>query len=500
MRKRKLIANAISGLILQFSLIVFNFIFPRLVIIKFGSDVNGLLQSITQFLSYIALLDGGVSAVIRAHLYRSLAENDYVEINRTVNTAKAFYKRIAYTFIVYIIAIVMLLPQAVSNSFNFDYSAILIIIIGASTFSEYYFGISYVVLLEADQRKYVGNLSQCCAVIVNTISSCLLIIYGYSIHITKLVSTIIFLSRPIVITLYCKRRYKIDRAIRDLSVIKKKWSGLGHHIAYFIHTHTDIVVLTLVKGTKLVSIYSVYNMIITAIMSLISTSCGGIEAAFGNMIAKNEEQTLKNSLMIFEFITFMLTTICFTTAYLTIIPFVKLYTKGVSDANYIEPVSSALLILAEAIYCIRIPYQSVVMASGNLYETMKGAFIEVGINIVLSSILVWKYEIAGVAFGTLCAMIYRTMDYCFYISKNIISGSINRFIKKVIENIIVSIFIINIVKRITYMPISSYFSWFSYTIIVFFVSVLITFCANYMFDKNVMLSFISTFKALKRKN
>ena len=42
--------------------------------VAYGSDVNGLVSSITQFLGYIALVEGGVGGVIRAALYKPLAK------------------------------------------------------------------------------------------------------------------------------------------------------------------------------------------------------------------------------------------------------------------------------------------------------------------------------------------------------------------------------------------------------------------------------------------
>ena len=36
---------------------------------NFGSEINGLVSSITQFLSFISLLEGGLGAVVLAELY-----------------------------------------------------------------------------------------------------------------------------------------------------------------------------------------------------------------------------------------------------------------------------------------------------------------------------------------------------------------------------------------------------------------------------------------------
>ena len=76
MRSRKAIANITSSFILQLVITFSGFIIPRYIITVFGSGVNGLVSSITQFLGYIALIEAGIGGVTRASLYSPLAKND----------------------------------------------------------------------------------------------------------------------------------------------------------------------------------------------------------------------------------------------------------------------------------------------------------------------------------------------------------------------------------------------------------------------------------------
>ena len=68
--------NIVTTLILQFVVLISGFIVPKLIIGKFGSNVNGLLSSITQFLAYISLLESGIGPVVKASLYKPIAEKD----------------------------------------------------------------------------------------------------------------------------------------------------------------------------------------------------------------------------------------------------------------------------------------------------------------------------------------------------------------------------------------------------------------------------------------
>ena len=137
MRKKKVVYNAIAGLLLQLVMIVYGFVFPRLVMEVYGSKVNGLLQSISQFLAYISLLDAGVSAVIRAKLYKPLADFDTINIQRIVNAAKSFYIKIALSFLVYVVGVSVFLPITYAKHFDAIFTISLVVIIGLSTFAEY---------------------------------------------------------------------------------------------------------------------------------------------------------------------------------------------------------------------------------------------------------------------------------------------------------------------------------------------------------------------------
>lgn len=475
MRKKKIAINAIAGFTLQAVMIIYGFVFPRLVMYYYGSAVNGTLQSISQFLGYISLLDAGVSAVIRARFYKPLADGNYALVQSIVNTAKLFYRKIGSIFLAYVLVVCIILPVTFQNDFDYLFTAGLVIIIAASTFAEYFFGISYQVLLEADQRKYIIYFIQAIIVFLNTVACIILITNGFSIQFVKIASTLLFIVRPVFVSMYCKKRYCFTDNNKRCEPIDNKWAGMGHHLAYFLHSHTAVVLLTFAKGPMIISVYSVYNMVVTALGQVLTYLTGGIEAAFGNMIAKNEKGNLRRGLELYELLIFSCSVVVFTTAAITILDFVKVYTKGITDVNYIEPVAAMLLIVSSAVYCIRRPYEALVMASGKLKETMRGAFAEAVINITISFALVWKYSITGVAIGALVATIFRTVQYSIFVSCYIIERSKIVFFFKTLVYLILGIAIFYLFRLLPFFTPANYIMWALKAIIVFFSTTICTF-------------------------
>ena len=87
-----------------------------------------------------------------------------------------------------------------------------------------------------------------------------------------------------------------------------------------------------------VSIYAVYNMIANGIRQLIMTLSTGFQAMFGNMLANHESKELNTRFKKYEWTMHTIVVIMFSCVGILIVPFISVYTKGINDANYYQPV------------------------------------------------------------------------------------------------------------------------------------------------------------------
>lgn len=90
MNKRK---NLLSALLYQITHLIYGLVVPRLILGSFGSELNGMVSSITQFLSFISLLEGGLGAVVLAELYTPIEENDDNRIKGILYSCQSFLDR-----------------------------------------------------------------------------------------------------------------------------------------------------------------------------------------------------------------------------------------------------------------------------------------------------------------------------------------------------------------------------------------------------------------------
>ena len=431
MRSKKTAMNSIMALIAQMVSIICGFILPRLILSHFGSSYNGITSSITQFISCVVLLRAGIGSVTRAALYKPLSEHNVQEISGIVNATEQYMKRIAMIFAGALVVFAIVYPYIVSEEFEWFFSFSLVLILGISTFAQNYFGITYQMLIQADQKQYIYSALTIVTTIINTIVASILIELGCSIHIVKLGSAIVFALNPIALNLYVKRKYCIDKNVApNNNAISQRWDAFAQQAAAFVNNNTDVMVLTIFSNMKEVSVYTVYYLVANGLYKVEYTICESIEAAFGNMIAKGEKQVLDENVKLVEFLMYFTAAFLFICGGILIVPFAEIYTKNILDVSYSRPVFGALICINQFLACVRLPYQMLVEASGHFKQTRNGAIFEAVMNIVVSVLLVIKLGLIGVAIGTTCALTFRTMQYAFYSSKHILHRSIKIVFKR----------------------------------------------------------------------
>lgn len=458
-RKKKLILNAGTGMLKQIIVVICGFILPRYIILYYGSEVNGLISSITHFLSFISLLEMGIGPVVQANLYSPLAKRDWEHVSKVVISTERFFRRIASIFLMYVGVLVFVYPTIIAENFDFFFTVSLLVIIAISTAAQYFFGATYQLLLNADQKVYIQTSLQIVTIIINTVFSIVLMKLGAPIHIVKLLTTAIFVLRPIGQAFYVRKHYELNKRIKlQEEPIKQKWNGFAQHLAAVVCSNVDVVLLSCFSTLANVSIYSVYYNVTHGVTTMVMTAATGLESFFGNIIANGEKEVLLKAFERVELLIHLAVSVIFTIAAITIVPFVSVYTLDIADVNYISPVFATILMVAYALQCLRVPYFRIIKAAGHFKETQNGAFIAAILNIVISLLLVKKYALLGVGVGTLVAMTYNTLYFVWYLKDNILKRSIWNFVKYLFTDVLVIILSIMLSRNIT-MENISYLAW-----------------------------------------
>lgn len=498
--KRRLFLSTISALINQVIVGIAGLILPIYIIRAFGSGVNGLLSSITQYLSVVSFMDFGIGAVVQSSLYKPLAEKDINKLSQVMVAAEKFYHKIAIFFLIYVAIMIILFPISVKE-YDWGYIVTLILILAISNFTQYFFGAASSALVLADQRSYIQYSLHSLTVVLNLIASVVLIYYGASIHIVKLATTLTYIIRPICVWLYTKTKYKIDKNVKiEGEPIKQKRNGFLQHLSSVVLDNTDVMVLTALSTLENVSIYSVYYNILKLIKTTFESIVNGLQALMGNLWARREKNKID---MCFDLIEWGIHTIVVYFFFLVgvlIIPFVFVYTKDITDVNYINQPFAIILTVAISFQCIRLPYMIVVKAAGHYRETQMSALLEMVINIIVSILAVYSWGLPGVALGTLLAMVYRSTYLALYTYRVLL----NKTKKKLLFQIVVDVLEIAsmyIITRGINFTVFDYFQWFLSAVYVALLCLIVIASINIVFmRRKICLLFSAITKKGRRYN
>jgi len=452
-------------------------ILPRLILLHFGSDYNGVVGAINQFIGFTSLITAGVGGATLAALFKPLADSDMNKISGIVRATQGFMRRVALIFAGILVLIAALFPLFVADEFDWFFVFTLTIILGSGSFLQYFFGISYAFLITADQRAYITTCVAISAVILNTIVASLLIINGFEIRIVYLASALVFAINPVFIYIYARRRYRLDFTNPpDNSAIRQRWNAFVHQIGELANGTVPILIITVFAGVFEVSVFVVFFMVVNAIMALTSIFAGSsMTSGFGDMLAKGENETLKDGVRIYEFTCNTLAVLLLSCSVVLIIPFVTVYTAGVYDVSYYRPLFALLICIATFFNIARVPYVTIVNIAGRFKETQVPVLIETGLCVILSVVLVQFVGIAGVAMALIISRMFRTVVFAFYVSRHLVIRSFWVFMRRMLVSGLTAVVIVAICHALPLeMTSVSYFAWVLYALPVFAVALCVS--------------------------
>ncbi|SNU06243.1 Membrane protein involved in the export of O-antigen and teichoic acid [Lachnospiraceae bacterium] len=430
MKKKDFFKNIISGFGGQLIVIILGVIIPRVMITSYGSDANGLVSTTTQIFSYLALLEAGIGQSARVALYKPIACNNKEEISSVVLSAESYFRRITYYYGLGVIVLSAIIPFVIKSELSHLTILLVFLLEGMSGVISFYFIQTPTVLLNADGKGYVNNSINLVNKILGYLSKIILAYFGISIVLIQFVFFLITLIKVIFYRLYIRKKYywiENEKGKPDYSILKDKNSYLLTEIAWTIFSSTDMIVLSLFISTKLSSVYSVYNLIYSNINLLLNAVAGSILYVLGQVYHRSikEYEDVHDS-MNTVFIGSI--TILVSVSYILTIPFIKLYTNGVSDVKYVYEQLPLMFAMVQLLSWSRYVNGNLTALGGYAKSTSYISLVEAIVNVVLSIVLVNKFGIVGVLIATVLALPVKVL-WCIYISDKII---LNRSYKKTV--------------------------------------------------------------------
>lgn len=499
-RRKTSIRNTVIALLSEIMVTVVGFLLPKAIIVNYGSSANGLITSLQQFMQYFTLLEAGLSGAAVFALYKPLSVGDNKTVERILYSAKKMYFKIGIIFVMCVLVSSILYPRFIAETgYSNVVVSILFCMIGLNGATQLLFIGKYKVLLNASQNnRYIA--------MINAGSTCL---YSLIIIIASYYKISLVVAVGWGVTAYCiramlfyivtkhlfpKYQYKTEQEIYKF---KNQKEVFIQQILSLLILNSSVLILSFTKTSMSeISVYTVYNMVLTAVFMITNAVNTGVSASFGDLIARKDIVRLKKIYAEYEVLFQGFWTIIFTCVSVLYRPFMYLYTGDIKDQLYVRPSLCILFSILGALWVIRNQQSVIIVAAGKFKEIQTGSIIEAIMTILLSIFGLWFWGLEGLLVGRIISASYRVVDFVLFSSKNVLENEAIYTINKILKSSIVVVFI-NIIIYISseFIVVDSYITWIGEAIIVSILSII----GYYLIDREFRIIICNYVKRKKTK-
>lgn len=223
-------------------ILVLGFILPRLLITSFGSEVNGLLSTVTQIFTYLALLEAGIGNSAVNALYKPLRDKDYNTANEVVNEAKHYFQKVSIIYGICVLVFAVVYPFCTHSLIGKGIIFWVIMLQGLSSVISYYFSAYYTHLLTADGKRYINENISFFTYVISSVLKIVLIMNGFGVISVQIGFLVISVIKAPCLYFICKKKYNWLRKTtkKNSKYLKERGAFVVHELSATIFNSTDV--------------------------------------------------------------------------------------------------------------------------------------------------------------------------------------------------------------------------------------------------------------------
>lgn len=419
---KKNLKNLVYSFIGQLAVLGLALVVPRFILTGYGSDTNGLLSTVGQIIAYLSLLEAGIGQATRNELYKYLHGDvsDKNGISSVMSISRKTYRKMTVVYALLVAVLALVLPFAIKTDLSKPTVFFVILIEGASSVVSFFFVQDQISLLIADGRQYVNSNIEILFKSLIYIIKIVMAVLGVNIILMEAGFFVATVIKILIYKAYMKRHYGwLDYSPADnKGRLKDRGAYIITEVAWTVFSSTDMIVISIFCSTKSSSVYAVYYMVFLVISKLADAVFTSLKFNLGQTFHDDHER-YKTTHDLFNTAFFGVVSALLAVAYYLCVPFVTLYTVGISDAEYIDnalPLGFCLIILLS---WSRMVPEHLVGVAGLAKKLCVVSVVEVAANIILSVVLVNSLGIRGVLYATAAALPLKVI-YCNYLADKVI--------------------------------------------------------------------------------
>ena len=360
--------NAMSAICLTLVNGLLGIIVTRLVIEHFGSDFNGLNSTANQVVHVLMIVEGGFTTASNVALFGPYVRGEADEVNGILSATRRKFRKIGVMF--FGIGTLIALGYAmIANSGlprEFIFTVIMMTMIPPAC--NLFFATTYRVLLQTQQKEYIYSFTTAFTIGLGHICNIIMILSGGSMWMVRVITMSFALLNVLLLVLQVKRanRY-LDLNVKPLGDrIKGTNDVMAQRITSVIYDSSPLIFLSASPsgGTVLASVYAVYNNVFIIIKSLIRGAIDAPRLSIGQLLAQRKREDIWPVFAQYQLAAFGAVFVLLTTSCALILPFVSLYTEGITDANYHDLVIAVMMVAVTTAEMIHMPSSHLLNMAG----------------------------------------------------------------------------------------------------------------------------------------
>lgn len=480
--------NAVFSLCSTFANGLLGVVVTKLIISFYGSDFNGLNSTANQIVSVLLIVEGGFTLASNYALFRPVRENDFETVNGILVATRIQFRKVGVVFALCGLVVSIVYAYVVNSELSRELIiTIMFMTVFPRAFNLFYTA-PYNVLLQAQQKEYVYTGYSLATIVLGHLTNIVIIVYGGPMWSVRFVTMVFSLLNSMLVVTYVKKHNKyIDFTVASRrEMITGTQDVMFQKITSVVYNSFPIVYLSISPsgGTILASVYAVYNNVFLMIKGIAHSIVDAPRLSLGQLLNERKRNESWGIFRQYEYLAFIISFVFMLTTYAIILPFVELYTNGVTDANYYDQVIAILLSITVAIEIIHIP-------SGHLIN-MAGKF-SVGKNIqsvacvflIVSICVTDRYNgLHGMLIAMMATSILLACMEMGYVHIHYFLGKGKELFRMILPFGVCSL-ILGIVESNMDIRLNNYLEFVICGIIFFVVHAFVAGCVSMLFNKNV---------------
>ncbi|WP_026520073.1 polysaccharide biosynthesis C-terminal domain-containing protein [Butyrivibrio sp. FCS006] len=413
----------ISNLALQVITALYGLLVPRFLLANYGSMQNGMISSIDQILSYVILLEAGISNAAIPLLFDPIKRKDINMVNEVLGSASRLYLKNGLLYLMLCVCAGSFYSIFMKNQISSLYTFIMFIILSSKSLIDFFIADKYKVLLLADRKLYIYNNIVSVETIVLLIISLWFINANSSLSLVKMLIPLLHLIGSFFLLLIIKREYPHVSLCYNANLIIPQVTGAFiHQICSFLTYNTDIVLMTFLLPNSLleISVYSVYSLALSMVTRLCKVMIDGMQSVFGKLIADNKD--INSHFDLFESLYLPSVFFLFSCYIILASGFSKCFTSTTTDVDYVRPILALLFGINGILASGKDHYVTLINATGEFEKTKMPFILESIINIICTIILIPLLGMNGALIATAISHITALFLIVSNIDHNVVHG------------------------------------------------------------------------------